>query len=54
MSKPENVKCPDCGGEMTPRKSQFGIFWGCKKYPKCKGTRDVNGMSKEDREAEQD
>jgi DNA topoisomerase-1 len=51
--KPENVKCPECGGEMTPRSSKFGKFWGCKDYPKCKGTRDSMGMSKKDREQEQ-
>lgn len=33
----ENVKCPDCNGDMISRKSQYGTFWGCKKYPKCKG-----------------
>lgn len=47
--KPENVKCPDCDGEMIPRLSQHGKFWGCKSYPKCKGTRDSMGLSKADR-----
>lgn len=51
-NKPKNVECPDCGGEMQPRKSQYGMFWGCKKYPKCKGTRDSEGKSKLDREME--
>lgn len=45
----ENLKCPSCGGPMARRESQYGKFWGCKSYPKCKGTRDVNGMSKEER-----
>lgn len=48
--KPENVKCPECQGEMIPRKSKYGTFWGCKNYPKCKGTRDVSGLSKEERD----
>lgn len=48
--KPENVKCPDCDGEMVSRKSQYGTFWGCKDYPKCKGTRDSSGMSKAERD----
>ena len=48
----ENVKCPDCSGEMVSRKGQYGIFWGCKSYPVCKGTRDSMGRSKADREAE--
>lgn len=54
MTKPENVKCPECDGEMVSRKSQYGIFWGCKAYPKCKGTRDSLGRSRAEREAERD
>lgn len=50
--KPENVKCPDCDGPMISRKSKFGVFWGCKAYPKCKGTRDNEGHSKADRAKE--
>lgn len=52
-NKPQNVKCPDCDGEMVPRTSTYGKFWGCKAYPKCKGTRDANGDSKADRAAKQ-
>lgn len=40
--------CPECDGEMVSRKSQYGTFWGCKKYPKCKGTRDSEGRTKEE------
>lgn len=47
--KPENVKCPKCNGDMVSRKSQYGIFWGCKDYPRCSGTRDSMGLSKEER-----
>lgn len=52
MSKPliENVKCPECQGEMISRSGKFGVFWGCKSYPSCKGTRDSQGRSKADRE----
>ena len=39
----ENVKCPDCGGEMVLRSGQYGVFWGCKAFPACKGTRDNLG-----------
>lgn len=49
-SKPENVKCPDCGGPMVPRTSQHGKFWGCQSYPRCKGTRDSLGQSKRERD----
>lgn len=44
----DGLKCPDCDGEMVSRKSQYGTFWGCKKYPKCKGTRDSEGRTKEE------
>jgi len=53
INKPpiENVICPDCGSEMVSRKGQYGIFWGCVKYPRCKGTRDSEGRSREERKA---
>lgn len=50
----ENVKCPECSGEMVSRKGQYGVFWGCKDYPNCKGTRDNLGRSKADREEEKE
>ena len=45
--------CPDCAGEMLQRtnRTNGNKFWGCKKYPLCRGTRDENGLSKEEREA---
>lgn len=51
--KPENLKCPDCNGPMTSRlnKQKQTRFWGCKAFPSCRGTRDANGMSKQDRES---
>jgi ssDNA-binding Zn-finger/Zn-ribbon topoisomerase 1 len=48
--KYDEVKCPNCGGDMISRKGKFGVFWGCKDYPKCTGTRDSEGRSKADRE----
>lgn len=50
----ENVKCPDCDGPMISRKGTYGIFWGCKNFPDCRGTRDSMGRSKADREAERE
>lgn len=41
--KPENVTCPECDGPMVPRTSAHGKFWGCKAFPKCRGTRNVDG-----------
>jgi len=46
--------CPECDGPMISRKGQFGTFWGCKKYPICRGTRDSEGKSKEDRRREKE
>jgi ssDNA-binding Zn-finger/Zn-ribbon topoisomerase 1 len=31
---------------MVSRKSAHGVFWGCKAFPKCRGTRNVDGESK--------
>ena len=38
------VKCPICGGGMSLRtarvgKNAGGKFWGCKRFPQCKGTK---------------
>jgi ribosomal protein L37AE/L43A len=46
-----DVMCPECGSKMVSRKGQFGVFWGCSKYPNCKGTRDAQGRSKAERDA---
>ncbi len=32
-------KCPRCGNNLVERKGQFGSFFGCKSYPKCKFTK---------------
>lgn len=39
-------KCPNCGSVMTQRVAMRGPnaggkFWGCKSYPRCKGTRSI-------------
>ncbi len=47
----EETLCPECNGPMISRKGQYGTFWGCKKYPECRGTRDSQGRSKQEREA---
>jgi len=33
-----NVKCGECGAPMRLRDSRFGRFYGCTRYPDCKGT----------------
>lgn len=48
MAKPENVKCPECDGPMTSRanKSTGQRFWGCNRFPVCKGTRNTDGEAR--------
>jgi ssDNA-binding Zn-finger/Zn-ribbon topoisomerase 1 len=50
----EDTLCPECNSKMVSRKGQFGTFWGCSKYPDCRGTRDSQGRSKAERRAEKD
>ena len=33
--------CPVCNSMMMLRNGKYGIFYGCSKYPYCKGTRKV-------------
>lgn len=32
------IACGDCGSPMVLRNSRFGQFYGCTKFPACKGT----------------
>lgn len=36
-----NGPCPTCGGKMHKCKGKYGEFWGCDKFPKCKGNRRI-------------
>lgn len=33
--------CPQCQGPMAKRTSARGEFWGCRRFPACRGTRQV-------------
>ncbi len=33
--------CSKCGKRMVQRDGKYGTFWGCKGYPRCKGTRNL-------------
>lgn len=52
-TKPEPY-CPECGAKMVlrrPGKNQdWEPFWGCDRYPNCKGTRNIlpNGRPEDD------
>ena len=37
----DKILCLDCGSEMKLRKGQWGEFYGCIKFPECKGTRQL-------------
>ena len=28
--------CPRCGGKLVERNGQYGTFYGCSNYPRCK------------------
>lgn len=34
-----NPTCPRCSSSMRLRSGRYGKFWGCSRYPGCKGTR---------------
>ncbi len=33
--------CPRCNSAMRRRSGRYGKFWGCSRYPSCKGTRKI-------------
>ena len=50
----EDNKCPLCEGPMVRRQSAHGPFWGCKSYPKCKGTLNASGEARRPHSEESD
>ena len=44
-SKPKRTQsvpsCPQCGSAMRSRSGRRGPFWGCSRYPSCRGTRNI-------------
>ena len=39
-ARTSSEKCPICGGTMVKRHDRVGHpFWGCSRFPSCKGTR---------------
>jgi ribosomal protein L37AE/L43A len=41
--------CPECQTPMVERSGRYGDFWGCPRYPKCKGTRKLTASVKAER-----
>lgn len=37
IAKQHKVDCPECGAPMRLRESRHGLFYGCTKFPECKG-----------------
>src|SRR4029077_2814768 len=35
------LRCPRCRSRMAIRDRGNGPFWGCARYPMCRGTRDI-------------
>ena len=33
--------CPECGSVMRRRSGRYRTFWGCSRYPSCKGARNI-------------
>ena len=40
-SGPGRPSCPRCGSAMRKKKGRYGYFWGCPRYPRCQGTRNI-------------
>ncbi|MAS95802.1 MAG: hypothetical protein CMO55_21575 [Verrucomicrobiales bacterium] len=38
---PSSPTCQLCGSPMRRRSGRYGQFWGCSRYPHCKGTRNI-------------
>lgn len=50
LSSTASPACPVCASEMVERTAKKGVnagsrFWGCSKYPACKGTRSATAAS---------
>ena len=37
----QNSPCQKCGSAMVLRQGRYGRFYGCSKFPACKGTRNI-------------
>lgn len=48
-TQPAEAACPDCGAPMQLRQSRTGRFYGCTKYPECRGTMPYTAGSGEAR-----
>jgi hypothetical protein len=42
LNKSKVDKCPYCGGRLIEKSGQYGKFYGCSNYPRCKFTKKIN------------
>lgn len=42
LAKMDAVLCPKCGAAMVKRHGKYGWFYGCSRYPDCRGTRSLS------------
>lgn len=42
VSSQETPRCPNCNSKMIPRTGRYGRFYGCSRFPYCRGTRPLN------------
>lgn len=45
ISEKSQVSCPQCSASMVLREGRYGRFYGCSRYPYCKGTLTVKQAS---------
>ena len=45
VEESSEILCPVCDAKMAKKWSNKNnqYFWGCTQYPKCKGTREIEG-----------
>ena len=53
MSSLSTPKCPLCGSPMTAanRRDNGVCFWGCSRYPACRGSRPMASLGEQVRDA---
>jgi ssDNA-binding Zn-finger/Zn-ribbon topoisomerase 1 len=42
----DDLVCAECGARMVLRKSKFGPFYGCTKFPECRGAHGAHQTGK--------
>nr|WP_274539963.1 topoisomerase DNA-binding C4 zinc finger domain-containing protein [Xenorhabdus mauleonii] len=42
---PKTPACPRCGGTMQKRMGKTTPFWGCTRYPACKGMLNASAVT---------